>query len=337
MMLLGLVLHSATFTANYAPVRTDLGEDLLYLTYDFIHTFRMPAFFFISGLFSALMFMKYGAKGLIGNRARRILLPLLVFWPIVTIAFQLVFALATSGSVVPDEQDFVEFYHLWFLAYLIYLNLIAILLVKILPWLFIKPIKVLNYKSGQIALYSFATFFLASIPATLEPDGTIKTASAIAPDNSMIMFYLIIFLLGWFAFQNQSLLTNLNKYWYLFLIIGSIGYFAHLATSEQLDFDYRVVYFGASLNLSFAILGLMQKLITKPNSVVSYFSQGCYWIYIVHLPIVLLMLALLEDYDLGMGVRFSLVLTLTTLLSIASYQLLVRHKPIGRFLGEKAR
>ena len=336
-MLLGLVLHSATFTANYAPVRTDLGEDLLYLTYDFIHTFRMPAFFFISGLFSALMFMKYGAKGLIGNRARRILLPLLVFWPIVTIAFQLVFALATSGSVVPDEQDFVEFYHLWFLAYLIYLNLIAILLVKILPWLFIKPIKVLNYKSGQIALYSFATFFLASIPATLEPDGTIKTASAIAPDNSMIMFYFIIFLLGWFAFQNQSLLTNLNKYWYLFLIIGSIGYLAHLATSEQLDFDYRVVYFGASLNLSFAILGLMQKLITKPNSVVSYFSQGCYWIYIVHLPIVLLMLALLEDYDLGMGVRFSLVLTLTTLLSIASYQLLVRHKPIGRFLGEKAR
>ncbi len=337
MMLLGLVLHSAIFTANYAPVRTDLGEDLLYLTYDFIHTFRMPAFFFISGFFSALMFMKYGAKGLIGNRARRILLPLLVFWPIVTIAFQLVFALATSGSVVPAEQDFVEFYHLWFLAYLIYLNLIAILLVKILPWLFIKPIKVLNYKSGQIALYSFATFFLASIPATLEPDGTIKTASAIAPDNSMIMFYLIIFLLGWFAFQNQSLLTNLNKYWYLFLIIGSIGYFAHLATSEQLDFDYRVVYFGASLNLSFAILGLMQKLITKPNSVVSYFSQGCYWIYIVHLPIVLLMLALLEDYDLGMGVRFSLVLTLTTLLSIASYQLLVRHKPIGRFLGEKAR
>jgi hypothetical protein len=49
------------------------------------------------------------------------------------------------------------------------------------------------------------------------------------------------------------------------------------------------------------------------------------------------MLTLLEDYAVGMGVRFSLVLTLTTFLSIASYQLLVRDKPIGRFLGEKAR
>ncbi len=337
MMLLGLVLHSAVFTATYAPTRTQLGEDLLYLTYDFIHTFRMPAFFFISGFFSALIFMKYGAGGLMGNRAKRILLPLLIFWPIVTIAFQLVFALATGGSVVPAEQDFVEFYHLWFLAYLLYLNLIAVVLVKILPWLFTKPIKFLNYKISQIALYAVATFLLALIPHTLEPDGTLKTASAVAPDNSMIVFYLIIFLLGWLAFQNQSLITNFHKYWYLFLIIGSIGYFAHLATSEQLDFDYRVVYFGASLNLSFAILGLMQKLIAKPNSVISYFSQGSYWIYIVHLPIVFLILNFLDDFDFDMGTRFSLVLTFTTLLSIASYQLLVRNKPIGRFLGEKAR
>jgi glucan biosynthesis protein C len=335
MMLLGLVLHSAVFTATYAPIRTNLGEDLLYLIYDFIHTFRMPAFIFVSGFFSALIFTKYGARALIGNRAKRILLPLLIFWPLVTIAFQLVFALATGGSVVPAEQNFVEFYHLWFLAYLVYLNSIAVLLVKMLPWVFTRPLKILNYRIGQVALYVIATLLLAVIPYTLEPDGTLKTASAVAPDNSMIAFYLIIFLLGWLAFQNQSIITNFRKHWYLFLIIGSIGYLAHLATSEQLDFDYRVVYFGASLNLSFAILGLMQKLITKTNSVASYFSQGSYWIYIVHLPIVLLILTLLEDFEFGMGTRFSLVLTLTTLLSLASYQLLVRHKPIGRFLGKK--
>lgn len=334
-MLLGLVLHSAVFTATYAPTRTDLGEDLLYLTYDFIHTFRMPAFFFISGFFSALMIEKYGVGGLIGNRAKRVLLPLLVFWPLVAIAFQLIFSLGTGGSVVPAEQDFVEFYHLWFLAYLVYVNLVAVVLVKLLPWLFNKPIRVLRYKVVQIALYSFATLFLAAIPYTLEPDGTIKTASAVAPDNSMIAFYLIIFLLGWLAFQNQSLITNFRRYWYLFLVVGSIGYFAHLATSENLDFDYRVVYFGASLSLSFAILGIMMRLVSEHNPVVGYISQSSYWIYIIHLPIVFLFLAIFDDYGFGIGARFFLVLVLTTTTSLISYQLIVRNKPIGRFLGQK--
>lgn len=335
MMLLGLVLHSAIFTAIYSPTRTEVGEDLLYLTYDFIHTFRMPAFFFISGFFSGLMFAKYGAGGLIGNRAKRILLPLIVFWPLVAISFQLVFSFATGSSVVPAEQDFVEFYHLWFLAYLIYVNLIAVVLVKLLPWVFTKQLKVLNYKSGQVALYSLATLLLAAIPFTLESDGTIKTASAVSPDNSMIVFYLIIFLLGWVAFQNQSLLTNFRKYWYLFLTIGAIGYFAHLATSEQLDFDHRAVYFGASLSLSFAILGIMLRLVNEHNRVVSYISQSSYWLYIVHLPIMFLFLTLLDKYCIEIGTRFLLVLLLTTVSSVGSYQLLVRNRPIGRFLGQK--
>lgn len=336
MMLLGLVLHSAVFTAIYSPTRSELSEDLLYLLFDFIHTFRMPAFFFISGFFAAMLFMKIGVAGLIKHRAMRVLLPLLVFWPAVTLAFQLVFAINNDGNVVPDDAKEVEFYHLWFLSYLIYITFAAIIIAKLLPFIFAKPLKFLNYKISQIALYALATFALAAIPMTIETDGTIKTSSTILPNNSMISFYLIIFLLGWLCFQNQLMLINFKKFWFLFLIVGLVGYFGHLATSEQLDFDYRVVYFGASLSLSFGILGFMQKAIAKPNRFITYISQSSYWIYIVHLPIVLLILTLLDDFEFGMGIRFALVLFLTTLLSLISYQLLIRHKPIGRFLGEKS-
>ena len=79
MMLLGLVLHSAIFTATYAPIDNAAQERVLYLIYDFIHTFRMPAFFLISGFFAAVLFEKYGAAGLLSNRLKRILLPLLIF------------------------------------------------------------------------------------------------------------------------------------------------------------------------------------------------------------------------------------------------------------------
>lgn len=335
MMLFGLVLHSAVFTATYAPVRTESGEGFLYLIYDFIHTFRMPAFFFISGFFSALLYEKYGAGRLLSNRAKRVLLPLLISWPLVVVAFQLVFALSTGGSVVPAEQNFVEFYHLWFLSYLMYLNLITVLLVKLLPMVFTKSLKILNVKLFQVLLFILATLLLAAIPFTLEDDGTLKTASAVAPDNSMIAFYLIIFLLGWLSYQNQIILATFKQYFYIFFLVGVLGYFAHLATSEQLDYDYRVAYFGSSLSLSFAFLGMMMILVTGHNRIVSYLSQASYFTYIVHLPLVFLFLTLLDNYSFNIGLRFFLVLTLTTLISISSYHLIVRHKPIGRFLGEK--
>ena len=334
-MLLGLVLHSAVFTATYAPVRTDLGEDLLYLIYDFIHTFRMPAFFFIAGFFAAMLFQKYGAGGLVSHRLKRVLLPLVIFWPLTVLAFQLIFAVSKTGNVAPAEQDFIEFYHLWFLAYLLYITAAAIVIMKLLPMVFLRSIKFLDYRFVQLVIYIIFTLSLAAIPATLELDGTLKTASAVAPDNSMIVFYLIIFLLGWLAFQNKMMLTNYQKFWYLFLIAGLIGYFAHLATAEDLDFDYRVVYFGASLSLSFAILGIMLNLISTQTKLISYISQSGYWIYIVHLPIVFLMLILLDEYQLTIGVRFLFVLIGTTVISVASYQFLVRGKVIGRLLGEK--
>ncbi|MFM1905567.1 MAG: hypothetical protein RIT32_363 [Actinomycetota bacterium] len=334
-MLLGLVLHSAVFTATYAPVRTELGQDLLYLIYDFIHAFRMPAFFFIAGFFAAMLFHKYGAGGLVLHRLKRVLLPLVIFWPLTVLAFQLIFAISTTGNVAPAEQDFIEFYHLWFLAYLLYVTVAAIVIVKLLPMVFLRSVKLLDYKFFQLVIYIVFTLSLAAIPFTLELDGTLKTASAVAPDNSMIVFYLIIFLLGWLAFQNKIMLTNYKKFWYLFLIVGLIGYFVHLATAEDLDFDYRVVYFGASLSLSFAILGIVLNLISGQSKLVSYISQSSYWIYIVHLPIVFLMLILLDEYQLTIGVRFLFVLIGTTVISVASYQFLVRGKPIGRLLGEK--
>ena len=118
------------------------------------------------------------------------------------------------------------------------------------------------------------------------------------------------------------------------MVIGLIGYFGHLATSEQLDFDYRLVYFGAAISLSLAFLGLAMRLITSHSAIVSYFAQSSYWIYIVHLPIVLLALSLLDNFQLSLLARFALVLIFTVVVTTASYHLVVRAKPIGRLLGE---
>ena len=87
LMLLGIVLHCAMRGEWYDHENAAATAFTLTGIVDTIHTFRMPAFFLISGFFGALLWQKRGAGPMMGNRVRRILWPFLVFlvvlWPIV--------------------------------------------------------------------------------------------------------------------------------------------------------------------------------------------------------------------------------------------------------------
>jgi peptidoglycan/LPS O-acetylase OafA/YrhL len=78
-MLLGIVLHGA-LAYTYLPIwpAQDIHQNhqAYSLLQHAIHGFRMPAFFVISGFFTAMMWQKRGTKGLLSHRAKRILLPL---------------------------------------------------------------------------------------------------------------------------------------------------------------------------------------------------------------------------------------------------------------------
>ena len=64
LMILGVLLHTSL---SYLPVPwpyLDKGANSIFLggLTDFIHLFRMPAFFLISGFFGALLWKKRGPK-----------------------------------------------------------------------------------------------------------------------------------------------------------------------------------------------------------------------------------------------------------------------------------
>ena len=89
-MWLGIVLHvSISHTTLYSPHiiwkdrETSPIADVLIL---WLHNFRNPMFFMLAGFFCALLIKKYGLKGMLKNRFKRISLPFLIFWPLVLIA-----------------------------------------------------------------------------------------------------------------------------------------------------------------------------------------------------------------------------------------------------------
>ena len=82
-MLLGIGLHGfMSFVPLPLPVwpAQDVNQHDGYLfALNAIHGFRLQLFFLVSGFFTAMMFRQRGLRGLIKHRAKRILLPLLIF------------------------------------------------------------------------------------------------------------------------------------------------------------------------------------------------------------------------------------------------------------------
>ena len=78
-MLLGVALHaSLSFFADPWPVHDTRRSDLLPLFYVFVHGFRMPLFFLLSGYFTMLVYRRRGLKSLLEQRFTRIFLPLVI-------------------------------------------------------------------------------------------------------------------------------------------------------------------------------------------------------------------------------------------------------------------
>ena len=82
-MLLGIVLHAALPYMGFGesmiwPSDND-DSRLIVIIFQFIHLWRMPVFFILSGFFASLLVSRYGWTYWWKNRFLRILLPIIIF------------------------------------------------------------------------------------------------------------------------------------------------------------------------------------------------------------------------------------------------------------------
>ena len=105
-MLLGIGLHAAI---PFVPWRGDdeTGVWLLDVFVGFVHGFRMPLFFVISGFFTAMLWRRKGLRSLIRHRLRRVGLPLLVacFTIIPAVWIGIISGWVISGEVTWEELE----------------------------------------------------------------------------------------------------------------------------------------------------------------------------------------------------------------------------------------
>ena len=85
----------------------------------------------------------------------------------------------------------------------------------------------------------------------------------------------------------------------------------------------------------FGSIGLFRRMLSGERTWVRYLSDSAYWLYLVHLPLILLGQWFVREWPLSPFIKFPLVCGAVTLFLLGTYQLFVRYTPIGTFLNGK--
>jgi glucan biosynthesis protein C len=372
-LLLGIVLH-ATLSFMPAPSRIWIIQDshpsptlgVLFFT---IHVFRMTTFFLIAGFFAHLSFHRRGAWGFIKDRLQRIALPLAVGWPILFAAMVAITFWAAgfpNGGPLPGPRRWppvlprFPLTHLWFLYVLLELYVAALVLRAGVVWL--DPNGRIRARiDGLIGLVMrsrLAPAILAvpiGIALCLDPTW-IAWFGVRTPDSSLVtnlqawIGFGTAFGLGWLLHRQVDLIRMLERRWLLnsVLAIGLIAASFYLAIANgrpPVAVGYSVIklagaacYALAVWTTTFAAVGLALRFLSGFSPTRRYLADASYWLYLIHLPILMVLQVAVSSLDWPWPIKFATILLVSLPLMFASYQLLVRYSFIGTVLnGRRAR
>ena len=137
-LLAGIVLHATMSFFLPIPAQDVSQSAVLATVFSLIHPWRMTTFFLVAGLFARLVVEKRGTRGFVADRAKRILVPLVVGWVLLAplTIYLTIWGMARSADPAlvamiqnaPAPKAWFPLTHLWFLYYLVifYVLLLAV-------------------------------------------------------------------------------------------------------------------------------------------------------------------------------------------------------------------
>ena len=241
------------------------------------------------------------------------------------------------------QSGFGHFWFLWFLVWLVamfavYAMVCDLVGIKRMPkWLVVSKLR-----------------YLYLIPLTLIP--TLVMNSQFGPDTSthwgpqphMLVYYFIFFLFGAWYFDADDSEGKLGRFWWLTIPLSVVLYLAfgtqdawlmagleEKAWLQNKDLLIRIVSVTYVWLMTFGWMGLFRKVLSKESKVMRYVSDSSYWLYVAHMPLVVLYIQMLKPLDWHPWVKFTVVCSLITVSLLVTYQLFVRHTLIGEILNGK--
>ncbi len=318
--------------------------------YWLVHVFRMPLFFAMSGFFLAFLLGRKGLRETARNRTVRIAVPLAL--GLVTLVPAMVFAAEQTGTVLaqgagpPGGSPFwFEPSFLWFLWYLLIVDVAAIALYLWAP----RPLRRAGEGLRRLVARPLAGILVLAVPTALAlwPEShwtAVPAADTFVPDLPVLAYYALFFGLGATLCVHRELVAAAGEAawrWAGCAVAATIPAALLFALHNSPSYGSwpavhaagLLIYAIATWTSLIALVGLAHRYIVRPRPALRYLADASYWIYLSHMPAVVLLVALFGATALGTAPKFALVTVGALAFSLITYPLLVRYTAIGRLLN----
>jgi peptidoglycan/LPS O-acetylase OafA/YrhL len=367
-MLLGVVLHVelAYLTVAWPPWPADdaAANPIFDYSLTIIHLFRMELFFMMAGFFGCMLLARYGVRRFIRHRVQRIVAPWALSMLTIIPVIHLLNAWGQDLKLPADEQAGLQAaaaehfgaltvdgalwpWHLWFLEQLIVLYTLALVCSLI-----VKRSAALHGATERLSdgwSWCIERGLTAPVLAVLtfgglqlQPGTGADLQMGAIPPPHISAYYLIFFLTGWLLYRRRDALPGLARFWILMFAAGvALGMWYHQlsirpATGEQAAGSLMLLRALAACSTGSLIVGfsgLFLHLFQKPSRVMRYVSDSAYWVYLIHLPLVIWICILLQPVESGAITKFTIAMVASCAVMYLSYHFCVRHTWIGLLLN----
>ena len=96
-----------------------------------------------------------------------------------------------------------------------------------------------------------------------------------------------------------------------------------------------MLYALAIWTSTFAVIGLALRFMSGFSPVRRYLADASYWLYLIHMPILMALQVALSQLDWPAPVKLAIILGIAIAVMLASYHMLVRFTVIGVVLNGK--
>ncbi len=256
---------------------------------------------------------------------------------------------AESWRILDLLRSELLFQHLWFLWVLCWLNAGFALVVLLADRFPVVRLPAVLAGSPICLLWLVPLTMVAQ--SWMHSGGTVPgfgpdASAGLIPPPHVLLMYATFFGFGAWVFIARGPGARLGRFWPVMLLAALVilpfglmfGYHDQRAAAlvpaesarQWISCALQALY---AWLMTLGLIGLFESLLAKPRPWVRYLSDSAYWLYLAHLPLIIVGQALLLRTDLHPVLEFAILTLTTTALLLLTYRYLVRYTPIGTLLN----
>ena len=369
-LLLGIVFHASL---SFLPIFIgwavmDISTSTAVSVFALVsHAFRMEVFFLIAGFFSHMSFHRGGARDFLKTRLVRVGLPLVAGWFVLRPL--LVGGWIMGGQSLRGEVDitgaFLEGFeslatlpggflvgtHLWFLYYLLLITTLTLVtrwILRRMPGLNAALKGSLDRATGWVSTSRLGILALAAPTAVclwfMDGWGMDTPDQSLVPHLPVLAVYTLCFGLGWFLNRRASLMACFARLSAHCIVLAISAVLATVVLAGFQDDPghpqfalFRLLFVSSYAVMMWALvvlcIGTFKRFWDRPSKTVRYLADASYWLYLVHLPLVIWLQIAVAELPFHWSLKITAIVGLTVGLGLLLYDGVVRSTVLGQVLN----